>query len=188
MQATHQPDRSAAASSAPELLREAFHDLHGARLHGFAMLLTLGDRRRAAGLAAGAIRDATADLATLRHPERAAAWLRGHVVRHAGRRVPDIPVADRFAGLADLMVSSAALAGLAALDVRGRAALIATHIERLDRRDVATIVGQDGERLDRLVRRAIERYLDGHRAVPDDAPPSGPIAERVRAASARVLA
>jgi hypothetical protein len=188
MQATHQPDPSAAASSAPSLLREAFHDLHGARLHGFALLLTLGDRRRAAGLASGALSAASADLATLRHPERAAAWLRAHVVRHAGRRVPDLPVADRIAGLADLEVSSAALAGLAALDVRGRAAVIATHVERLDRRDVATVVGQDGQRLERLVQRSIERYLAGHGAVTGDTPPSGPIAERVRAASARVMA
>jgi len=187
MQATIQPDGTGAAP-APELIRDAFHGIHGARLHGFALLLTLGDRRRAAGLAAAALRDASADLATLRHPERAAAWLRGHVVRHAGRRAADLPVAERIAGLADLEVSAAALAGLAALDVRGRAALIATHIERLDRRDVATIVSQDGERLDRLVQRALGRYFAGHGAAPDDSPPSGPIANRVRATAARLLA
>jgi hypothetical protein len=152
------------------------------------MLLTLGDRRRAAGLAADALRAASADLPALRHPERAAAWLRSHVVRHAGRRGADLPVAERIAGLADLDVSAAALAGLAALDGRGRAALIATRIERLDRRDVATIVGQDGARLDRLVQLAIERYLAGHGATADDAPGSGPIADRVRASAARILA
>jgi hypothetical protein len=53
---------------------------------------------------------------------------------------------------------------------------------------VATVVGQDGQRLERLVQRSIERYLAGHGAVTGDTPPSGPIAERVRAASARVMA
>lgn len=188
MPATNPPDPQVAAAPTPGDLREAFRDLHGSRLHGFATLLTLGDRRRAAILAADALRAGSAHLTTLRHPERAAAWLRGHVVRHAGRRVPDLPVAERVARLTDLGVSAAALAGLAALDVRERAALIASQVERLDRRDVATIVGPDGARLDRLVQRAMERYFAGHGAAPDDAPPPGPVADRVRAAAARILA
>ena len=69
----------------PELVRAAFRDLHGTRLHGFALLITLGDRARAARLAGEAIAAGTARMTELRHPERAAAWLRRRVTRNAGR-------------------------------------------------------------------------------------------------------
>lgn len=72
--------------------------------------------------------------------------------------------------LAALHVNPAVRAGLARADRLERAALIAALVERFDRRDVATIVGRDGPRLDALMRRAREAYVDGF-ASADAAPP-----------------
>ena len=75
------------ADPQPELVRAAFRDLHGARLYGFALLVTLGDRGRAARLSATALAAGASRLADLRHPERAAAWLRARVLADAARTV-----------------------------------------------------------------------------------------------------
>ena len=177
--------------SAPPELRAAFRDLHGARLHGFALLLALGDRAIAARLAADAIAAASARTADLRHPERAAAWLRERVMRDApGRLRRGRPQSrpERHLALGDLGADEGAIAGLEVLDVRERAALVATMVERLDWRDVQTIVGVDGIRLDRLLRRANARYAGAmaafHRGVPIE---GGPITARVRSVATRVL-
>src|SRR5262245_49203152 len=83
------PERS---TGAPDegALRDAFRELHGRRLHGFALLLTLGDRAEAARLASDALDAGVARVDELRHPERAAAWLRRRVVDRArvSRAVP----------------------------------------------------------------------------------------------------
>ena len=80
-------------------------------------------------------------------------------------------------------------AGLSALSTRERAALVADSIERLDRGDVATIVGVDGVRLDRLIRRARQRYAAiVAEALDHEAAVSGPTAARIRAIAARALA
>lgn len=184
-------DRPADASQDtvdPPSLHMAFRDLHGGRLHGFALLLTLGDRRRAAGLAADAIAAASKHLPELRHPERAAAWLRQRVTRAGGSGDRRVPIAERLAALDELGVGAAALAGLSGLTRTERAALIATAIERIDRRDVAQIVGQDGDRLDRTLRRARRRYLRGATATPDPLDgPAGPIRQRIAASAARTM-
>jgi DNA-directed RNA polymerase specialized sigma24 family protein len=176
----------------PELVRAAFRDLHGTRLHGFALLVTLGDRARAARLAGEAIAAGTARTTELRHPERAAAWLRRRVTRNvtrSGRPPRRGRAAEGGLALEELGADAAALAGLSALSTRERAALVADSIERLDRGDVATIVGVDGPRLDRLVRRARRRYTETVAAALDEtAAGSGPTAMRVRAIAARALA
>lgn len=177
------PTRSASA----ELVHDAFRQLHGTRLHGFALLLTLGDRRRAALLTAEALAAAEANLASLRHPERAAAWLRAHVVRHAGRDDRRVGHRERMAALADLGVGRTAYAGLEALSRLERAGLVAVALERLDLRDVATIVGIDGERLDGLLRRARRHYLDAAALDVASPEPPGPISRRVAASVARTL-
>jgi len=172
-----------------EALHDALRAIHAPSLHGFALLLTLGDRHRAAALTAAAFHAAEARAGELRHPERAAAWLRAHVVRRAGRRDSAIDADERMAALGPIGVTSPVLAGLASLDRDERAAIIATWAERIDRRDVATIVGRDGDRLDNLLRRARARFLDGHAAAPTDgSPPSGPLADAVRSAAARAMA
>lgn len=188
MEAAESRDASVVPAS-PQIVQDAFRDLHGPRLHGFALLLTLGDRRRAAVLAGDAIAQATSHLSELRHPERAAAWLRERVVRMAASDDRDLTSADRLAALADLGITPPALAGLSGLSRIERAGLIATSIERLDARDVATVVGRDGDRLDALLRRARRRYLRGATAAPDELDgPSGPIRQRIAASAARTMA
>jgi len=183
------PARTTASPADARLLDAAFRDLHGARLHAFSLLLTLGDRRRAAVLAADAIAASSDHVAELRHPERAAAWLRARVTRAAGRKDGGLDVAERLAALKELNVGPATLAGLSGLGRLERAGLITTAIERLDQRDVATVVGRDGQRLDTLLRRARRRYLVGAAASPDrlEGPP-GPIAQRIAASAARTMA
>jgi hypothetical protein len=70
-----------------------------------------------------------------------------------------------------------------------RAALIGSEVERLDERDVATIVGRTGNRFDALLRRARQRFLEGSAAVSDG--PSGlggPLTDLVRTAATRAMA
>lgn len=187
----HQPSprHAVSAVTSPEVLQRAFRELHAPSLHGFALLLTLGDRRRAIALTSDALAVADAHAAELRHPERAAAWLRSRVVAAAGRRDSRIDAEARLDALAPLGVTASVLAGLAALGVLERAALIGSGIERLDDRDVATIVGRGGNRLDALLRHARQGFLEGCAAAPDG--PSGmggPLTDLVRAAAARAMA
>lgn len=161
-----------------EWVRAAFHELHGRSLHGFALLLTLGDLSRAARLAGEALTDGMARIDDLRHPERAAAWLRARVVKATARRgakAQPSPVLMRGLG-----VDAAVAAGLAALDVPERAALIAALIEHLDQRDVAVIVRRDGARLRHLLVDARRRYLAGYLAVDQDEIRAGPLADQLR--------
>jgi hypothetical protein len=173
------PERSA--------LEAAFRELHGRRLHGFALLLTLGDTDRAAVLAGEALTAGTEHATELRHPERAAAWLRARVTRRAGR-VPR-PDARSTLTLAGLAVDDATLAGLAVLDTRTRAAVIGRAVEGLDLRDVGTIVERDGRDLSRLVERGIVRYAAA-RAATATAPPddeAGPLVDRIRTTARRAV-
>jgi DNA-directed RNA polymerase specialized sigma24 family protein len=174
------PDSSPARQH--EDVRAAFRELHGRRLHGFALLLTLGDRPAAARLASEALAAGVTRIGDLRHPERAASWLRQRIVDGAqvSRNGPaDVRV------LLELGADEPAVHAIATLDRLERAALIASAIERLDRRDVALVVGRDGPALDRLMRRASERYL---RAYTDPRePPEGPIAMHVHRLARRAM-
>ena len=167
-----------------DALRSAFRELHGRRLHGFALLLTMGDRVAAARLASAALADGAERVDELRHPERAAAWLRRRVVEGArrSRTVRPDPQA-----LLDLGVTERAADALSALDRLELAVLIASSIERLDRRDVATIVGRNGSTLDRLLFRARQRFMRTHAASTEGDPPEGPIVTRVRALARRAM-
>lgn len=187
MQAAESP-RSPIAGPAPELVRAAFRNVHGRRLHGFALLLTLGDRPSAARATAWALADATEHMGELRHPQRAAAWLRARVLRHAraahdrpppGR--PDITVLD------ELGIEGPVLDALGVIDMPERATIIASDIERLDLREVATVVGMDGPRLGRMLNRARSRYADAFTEVVDDAPSDGPLVTRIRAVADQAL-
>lgn len=179
------------AGTPPELMRAAFRELHGTRLHGFALLLTLGDRARAARLAGEALAAGMSRTTELRHPERAAAWLRRRVTRNAGRagRLPTGRSAgDGRPALEELGAGAAAFAGLSVLTTRERAALVADSIERLERGDVATIVGIGGARLDRLIRRVRGRYTATvAEALNEASAADGPTVERIQAVAARAL-
>jgi len=175
-----------APAPSPDLLRAAFRELHARRLHGFALLFVLGDRARAARLAADALTAAGTRIEALRHPERAAAWLRRHVVQRAnGPGRGHQPGDPRVLG--DLGADAGVVAGLALLAPRERAALIAGAIERFDLRDVATIVGRDGPELDRLLRRARRRYITGYVAVMPVAVHDGPVTEQIRGVAQSVM-
>jgi DNA-directed RNA polymerase specialized sigma24 family protein len=179
------PDAALDAAT-PEVQRAAFRELHGARIHGFALLLVLGDRGSAARLAAEAIAAGAQDIATHRHPERAAAWLRARVVANAAS-VRGMVRDRQPVQLDDLAVGRGTFAGLAALGRRERAALIAADVERLDPADVATIVARSGPQLDDLLHRARQRFLAAATGTDDYAPP-GSISERLQAAAARAWA
>lgn len=137
----------------PELLRAAFRELHGRRLHGFTLLLTLGDRMQAVRLSSEALSAGAQRIPALRHPERAGAWLRAHVARraqtasnastasNAANASANASAHDRREALADLGLTEAAQAGLAVLDGTARAVLIAETVERFRALDVATIAG-----------------------------------------------
>ena len=189
MQASSQNPSESHATVPADLQRAAFRELHGQRLHGFALLLTLGDQSVAARLAADALAAGSAHTTELSHPERAAAWLRQRVVKNAGRQRSATERADRRrAALEDLGVDDAAFAGLSALTVRERAALVVTTVERLDRRDVATIIGLDGTRLERLVRRARRRAISACATVHGERPVGdGPLVTRVREIARRTI-
>lgn len=176
------------------MLQAAFRDLHGARLHGFALLVSLGDRHAAAAASSEALSDAVRRLSELRHPERAAAWLRARVARSLSRhRRPAEPEQERREALRGLGVTDAAFAGLAALSPRERAVFVAAAIERLEPIDVEEVAGRDPAGTGRLVDQARRRYLrravavldaDGGRVSAGSAPP-GLLAARVEAVASR---
>ena len=183
----------APSPSETDLLRAAFRDLHGAGLHGFALLLTLGDRSRAAALAGDALADGASSAADLRHPERAATWLRARVVR-AARRSADSrrhSRAERRAILTELGVPEPALATLEGLSIEDRAAIVASSVERFSTVDVAAILGRDLESTRRVVRSARKRYLAAALHWLGDSPPeavgNGEIAARVQEVAERAI-
>jgi DNA-directed RNA polymerase specialized sigma24 family protein len=178
------PDRP--PSDRAHLEAAAFRELHGRRLHGFALLLTLGDRQRAAALAGEALTAGTHHVEELRHPERAAAWLRRRVTRRAGRSIRE--PGDGAAGLDSLGVDERTRAGLAALDSRTRAAVIGRVVEGFDPRDVATIVDREGRDLSRLLERGIARFAAARSAATAPAPAdAGPIVARIHEAARRAI-
>lgn len=137
----------------------AFRELHRGRLLGFTFLYLLGDRLSAEQVSDAALAAGVERVDELRHPERAAAWLRRHVVRSS--RYIRRPSADGAAALERHGIPRASQAGLAALNRSERAALIAHLVEGLDVRDVAAIVGCSPRQLDTLLARATSKYNDG---------------------------
>lgn len=138
-------------------VHDAFIQLHGRSLHGFALLLCLGDEPAATALSGTSLAAGIEQLPRLRHPERAAAWLRARVVHDAPRSPRPGP--RGLAALRAMGVDDCVARGLGALSKHERAALVASAIERLDPRDVAVVAGREGRRLDALLRSARRRYL-----------------------------
>lgn len=169
--------------------REAFRELHGHRLHGFALLLTLGDRALSARLAADALTAGDGRIAELRHPERAAAWLRARVVRAMPRRHQAPSPADERPVLESLGVGPAVVTALAALSVHERAAIVTADVERLDARDVETVTGRHGAGLERLLQDARRRYVQAYASDPRATDPhaEGLLVRRIRAVAARTM-
>ena len=176
-----------------DLLRAAFRELHGASLHGFALLLTVGDRSRAASIASTTLASGVARVADLRHPERAAAWLRAHVVRTVRRTAESRrhSRSERRAILLELGVPDPAIATLEGMTLDARAAVVASSVERFALVDVATILNRDVEATRRMLRDARRRYLSDAMhwlgSVPREGLVGGAIAARVDDAAARAL-
>lgn len=176
-------------------LAAAFRDLHGSRLHGFAILVTLGDSPSAERAAGFALRAGAAQAAALRHPERAAAWLRARTLRslHERRLGRSVSVEARRATLAALGVDDAVYRGLAALSTDARAAIVASAIERFDPIDVETILDAAPAATRHAVAQARARYIrfaapgsDGaHEDAPGDA--MGDLASRVQDVATRAF-
>jgi DNA-directed RNA polymerase specialized sigma24 family protein len=174
------------------LLGAAFRDLHGARIHGFALLVTLGDQARAATIASDALAAGADNAASLRHPERAAAWLRARVVlaaRHRTRARRANAWAARRAALVSLGADAPTFSGLAALNVIERAAIVTLDIEHLDARDAEVVLSLSTGALERVAARARRRYAAawisarGSNARSDE----GDLARHVRDAAHRAL-
>ena len=168
----------------------ALTELHGPQLHGFALLLTLGDQATAAQLAAKALATGAARAREHEHPRRTAAWLRHSVLRAAKRRHTDTDddEATRRVALEKLSVDGNAFAALSALNVLERAAVVASNVELLEPRDVATVVGLDEERTQRIVRDAVRRATKAAVAQPSGSEADGPMVTRIREIAAQALA
>ena len=150
----------------------------------------LGDRR-AAGVASGrALSAGVARAQQLRHPERGAAWLRAEVLRDVRRGGPPRPqsVDARRTALAELGVADGLIDALAQLPLDERAALIAGMIERLDIRDVATVLDRSVGATRHRLRHARIKYLavasQWLRAMPSATLPGGELSRRVDEAAA----
>jgi len=179
-----------APGQADATLAEAFHDLHGSRLHGFALLVSLGNTRRAEEAAGEAIATGGARAAGLRHPERAAAWLRARVLRSLrSARRGSVSDAARWTALASLRVEEPVYDGLAALSIEARAALVASAIERFEAIDVETILGASPAAARRLVAQARASYLAavGKRPSGQAGDSGGPLAARVQDVASRAM-
>lgn len=168
-----------------DLLRAAFRDLHAARLHGFALLVTRGDRARAAQAAANAMAAGTLRAAELRHPERAAAWLRREVLDELRRTraTSHLTLAERRAALRDIGAAEPVIAAVGELTQERRAALVAGVIERFALTDLATILDTNLPGARRTLQGARREYLAAAQhsmhGQPDDVVADGALAARI---------
>lgn len=176
-------------------MEAAFRDLHGARLHGYCLLLCLGDRPSATRAATSAMAEAIPHLGELRHPERAAAWLRAAATQSLlGVGGSSEPEASRREALRALGVTDVAFDGLAGLQPRERAAFVASDIERLELIDVEAVLRTDAAETRRLLERARRRYLAAATARAEREPltrggnaPAGGLAARIEAVAERTV-
>lgn len=176
-----------------DLLRAAFRDLHAARLHGFALLVTLGDRTRAAQAASTAVAAGAQRAVELRHPERAAAWLRRRALMELRRTRASrhLTPGERHTALVDIGASEPAIAALEELTLERRSALVAGIVERFALTDVATILGTDLLGAQRALQGAQREYVavarHWMRELPNAAVPGGALADRVDQVAARTV-
>jgi hypothetical protein len=171
------------------MLRAAFRDLHGAHLHGFSLLVTLGDRPLAEQVSAEALAEGARRAAELRHPERAGAWLRARVMRELRRgRGPGPGREERRATLASLGVDHDTFDTLATLNPLERATLVAGVIERLAPRDLEVVLGANAAAVQRQTAAVRRRFLERRAARPSSASLAEPVlANRIRGIAERAV-
>jgi len=157
--------------------------------------VTLGDARLAERAAGFALAAGASQAAALRHPERAAAWLRARTLRtlkELGRFRHAAASDQRHAALDPLGVRDAVYRGLASIDLTARAALVASDIERFDPIDVETIIDAAPAPTRHVVAEARKRYLrlaggsTGEEQVPFEGPTGG-LAARVHRVATRAF-
>lgn len=177
-------------------LEAAFRRLHGRRLHGFALLVALGEAEAAERAADEALAAGARDAAALGHPEHAAAWLRARTLRGLHKslsRGTPTPVSTRRKALTSLGVDDAVYEGLSSLSAEGRAALVASVIERVEPMDAEMILGASPAGARQLIARARDRYLQvvekGQSAWQSgqSSQPEGVLAKRIRDVAARAM-
>jgi hypothetical protein len=161
--------------------------------------VSLGDHRRAASAAAAALAEGEEHAAELRHPERAAAWLRERVLRHLRRAEGKPPnVGERREALQEIGAGSLAFAGLSSLGLSDRAALVAADVEGFDGHDLETILHASPAGNWRRVVAARSRYLaaaarqgdavlSGAPGTSDPELPEGELRQRVQAIARRAM-
>jgi len=165
--------------------------MHASRLHGFALLVTIGDEARAASAAAAAMKAGAKRAEELRHPERAAGWLRRQVIIELRRSWPTVPVtpAGWHEVLRRMHVTDTLISALESMTVERRAALVAGTIEGLELADVATTLDMDLARAGRAVEGARREYMDvaARSAAPAEVTLPGPLAQRIGDITARAI-
>jgi hypothetical protein len=164
--------------------------VHARRLHGFALILTMGERQLAARASTQALTEAIRILPELRHPERAAAWLR-HIVLNAVRKArpsTGLSSAERSRALTELGIGLTAMVGLEALSVLERAALVASDVERLSPIDVELVVGRSPNATRLLVHSARRRFVAVAMKQVDVLDLAGPVSRRIEEVAARTVA
>jgi len=173
------------------MLRAAFRDAHGARLNGFALIVTLGDQALAASLAADALGEGTRHASALRHPERAAAWLRAHVLKAISPRLPrrsGLLDRERRAALEAIGVDSVTFGTLASLSVGERVALVAGSLEGFEPLDLEVILGLSPRAASRRAAESRRKFFERHVAVDHARAQTGPLGTRVREITDQALA
>jgi DNA-directed RNA polymerase specialized sigma24 family protein len=178
------------AADADEL-QGAFTDAHAARLHGFALLLTVGDGPRAAAAAIAALEEAGERAVDMQHPEQAAAWLRRQVISELRRTwpTPHLPPEERRAALGRMGVAEPLISSLEDMSVERRAALVAGTIEGLAMADVAIALDTDLGGAYVAVEGARRDYLTAAArvAVPGPTATPGALAQRIGEIRARTV-
>jgi DNA-directed RNA polymerase specialized sigma24 family protein len=158
--------------------------------------VTLGETHEAERAAGEALAAGAEQADALRHPERAAAWLRARVLlglRQSSRATSMLDAVRREA-LAALGAGEAVFRGLAPLRVDARAALVASAIERFEPIDIETILGAGAAVARRRIAEARHQYAQAVGAPPDGEPgtspeqPDGELAVRVLGIAARTMA
>ena len=160
----------------------ALWDTHAARLHGFALLLTVGDEPRATAAAVAAL-EAGEHAAEMPLREGAAGWLRREVISELRRTwpTPNLLPAERRGALRRMGVTEPLMSSIESISADGRAALVAGAIEGLGMPDVAITLDTDLAGARRAVEEARREYLAAaaQTAAPEPAPTPGPLAQRI---------
>jgi DNA-directed RNA polymerase specialized sigma24 family protein len=140
----------------------ALPEQQGAAVHGFALILAMGDRPRALRLATEALDAAAARSHQLSTDGEAGTWLRAWIVQHIGPMPANVSLDDpaRRHALELVGVSDVVAAAISTLTVEERAALLAASVEGFSLPEVATVLDCTQTMARRILKRARGRYAE----------------------------